>query len=316
MVPWSTLKGEIRHRLGTKSLVDFLGERLSAFMSTKCVHTFPEVRRMTDLRLLVRIQELIGKTSSLLADVNSQLGRLPPPPSSDPIVQLGTLVNGLVADLQGYATGTAGHKSLIQDVGEVLDNFKLDVQATEPRFTPFESSNPKRKQWETTVVAISSSDKGRPVGPGVVASRKRRLEELGNEIDQEGAPAFTLEMDLEQVQHRIKKCAPPTTLEFGMGTADWAMPLAGRGLGSFRKTSRTTPRRTLLLFLFKAGRQSSTPASSVSARSCTSACTSSWAPILRDSTKARYALWSGMWSSKTFGFCNLLFFQNRHVVPR
>ncbi|KAK4705698.1 hypothetical protein P7C70_g494, partial [Phenoliferia sp. Uapishka_3] len=186
VAPWESLKGDIRQRLGTKSLVDFLGDRLSLFMSTK-------------------IPELISKTSSQLADVSSQLSKLPPPPSRDPVIQLGSMIDEFVTALQGYAVGAAGYKSLVQDVGEKLDDFKLDIQATEPRFTPFSGEGKRREDWERNSVAITSSDKGRVAGSITVETRKRRIEALGEEISGVRTDDFVLEMDLDQVQSRIKK---------------------------------------------------------------------------------------------------------------
>ncbi|KAL8280557.1 hypothetical protein RQP46_007205 [Phenoliferia psychrophenolica] len=147
----------------------------------------------------------MSKSSSLLADARSKLALLPLPPSSDPLVQLGNLIDGFTTDLRNYATGNVGFKRLIQDVNAKLDDFKLDIQATEPRFIPFEKLNERREDWVKNVVAISSSDKGRPAGPDGVASRKRRLEEVGKKVNKKGVPELVLELDIDDMQAHIKR---------------------------------------------------------------------------------------------------------------
>ncbi|KAK4705699.1 hypothetical protein P7C70_g495, partial [Phenoliferia sp. Uapishka_3] len=184
VAPWNSLIGEIRHRLGTKRLVDFLGDQLSHFMSTK-------------------IPELISKTSTQLADLESQLAKLPPCPSGDPVIRLGSSINDFVTALERFSAGAAGSKTLIQNVNEVFDNFVLDIQATEPRFTPFAGDSERRTQWEEEVVAIRSGDEGGDVGPARAAHQKRRVKELGTKFGGIRAEEFLLEMDLREVQSRI-----------------------------------------------------------------------------------------------------------------
>ncbi|KAK4705700.1 hypothetical protein P7C70_g493, partial [Phenoliferia sp. Uapishka_3] len=274
--PWDSLKGEIRHRLGTKSLVNFLGDRLSLFMASK-------------------IPELISKTSSQLADIHAKIGKLPPPPSSDPVIQLESLIAEFVTSLQSYAAGASGCKKLIQDVGDILDSFKLDIQATEPRFVPFISGEKKRDEWEEEVVAISSSDKGRNAGTALVESRKKRLEELGNEISGLRNEDFVLKMDLDQVHSQIKRSAISFSLSYSFPTL----------------TASGASKRIWSPSLFKAGLSSLPPVSSVYAQSFMRRFIKLSRTISQGSTKGLYARWCVAFSTCLSAHLDQLFDQCR-----
>lgn len=142
-------------------------------------------------------------------EVQQALDALPPPPSSDPALELHELIHTFCNSVLSCSQGAPGAEELVQGALDVYEQFRLDIRATEPMFSPFERV---RQEESTYFVSPSSIQEelasGDPAqdapapAPTELVSLKTRAARLAYVVT-EGSPV--LKMDLDEVRESIKK---------------------------------------------------------------------------------------------------------------
>ncbi|KZS95234.1 hypothetical protein SISNIDRAFT_543513 [Sistotremastrum niveocremeum HHB9708] len=118
--PWNSVP-EIRSRLGSESLTEFLSRLLSDVIHEK----LPEIRRQVTARL---------------RDVNEELDSMPIPNIKDPVHYVLSLVaafsRNVAAEVRGIPEDEDEHH-LVQSLQKVYEAFQASIRRTAPRFRPW-----------------------------------------------------------------------------------------------------------------------------------------------------------------------------------
>lgn len=86
---------------------------------------------------MIRLPTLISNINSKYEDIRRDLRALGNEPSNDPSSEMLGLVNDFVSGLSADMMGGPGREAFIQDVNAAYKEYKAEVWATAPRFTPF-----------------------------------------------------------------------------------------------------------------------------------------------------------------------------------
>ncbi|KAF8323493.1 P-loop containing nucleoside triphosphate hydrolase protein [Cantharellus anzutake] len=124
--PWASLQ-DMRLRLSVESLI----ERLSEILSDVIAKTLPG------------LQEEI---TSLIEQTQEELSALPPEPVENPVDELLSAIGKFQRDIETEIKGTTSGDGLIQKYKRHLEEFRIELRGTAPRFVPFEKGSPNARK--------------------------------------------------------------------------------------------------------------------------------------------------------------------------
>ncbi|KAL8278369.1 hypothetical protein RQP46_009261 [Phenoliferia psychrophenolica] len=153
--PWTELDTDAKARLGTGALSNFLSSQLVQLIRAQ-------------------VPDLRAGIASKLDQLSSELGRLPPATfEGNPILAIQRLLHDFVSSLQDSANASKGARSLVQRAGEVFEELRKDIAATEPIFIPLS----EKGAVESSFVSVRSSSTAAS-DQETAPSRIARMEEL------------------------------------------------------------------------------------------------------------------------------------------
>ncbi|KAJ2930159.1 hypothetical protein H1R20_g6940, partial [Candolleomyces eurysporus] len=121
-VPWSELDMMYHKYLRTRNLV----ERLSSVLSDLISKRLPEIQEELERGIIAARQAI---------------ERLPPPPSTDPVNDIATLLHSFTSDLRRHVDGIPNKKGLLQSMRPAQQKFRKAIRDTAPEFMPFHREN-------------------------------------------------------------------------------------------------------------------------------------------------------------------------------
>lgn len=77
----------------------------------------------------------------MLAKTEEDIGRLPKPPSNEPLSEILRLIGAFVRDVEKHTEGTPSEAGLLQQLRPFQEEFKRSIRRTAPAFCPFERQN-------------------------------------------------------------------------------------------------------------------------------------------------------------------------------
>lgn len=128
---------------------------------------------------------MLQSTTSAMLTTNRELRELPPAPSQDPVSELQQIIYSFSTELSSYSKGLVETPTLVQSSRVIYENFRKNVQATEP--TIISKSRKEFDQWESGNIenlvgqaqADASLDRALRSGKvAVLPGRKARLSTL------------------------------------------------------------------------------------------------------------------------------------------
>ncbi|KIO06579.1 hypothetical protein M404DRAFT_138011 [Pisolithus tinctorius Marx 270] len=137
--PWSSLDSHLHRFLGTSRLT----ERLSAILAELIARRLPEIQE--------ELQEVI-------LQVQSELGELPPEPSSNPVGEIHHVLNGFTREVSECLKGTPDENGLVQTIRTHSEKFKREIYSTAPNFVPWERKDTRRRTKLPAIKFLSNEE--------------------------------------------------------------------------------------------------------------------------------------------------------------
>ncbi|THH11229.1 hypothetical protein EW146_g8124 [Bondarzewia mesenterica] len=98
----------------------------------------PLVQPRMDVPTASRLPQLQDEIDKLLTQTEDSIGRLPQPPSSEPVAEILRMVGGFVRAVERHIEGTPHVGGLLQSIRPAQDTFQKAIRRTAPDFKPFE----------------------------------------------------------------------------------------------------------------------------------------------------------------------------------
>ncbi|KAI6010935.1 P-loop containing nucleoside triphosphate hydrolase protein [Pisolithus orientalis] len=137
--PWSSRDSHLHQFLGTSRLT----ERLSAILAELIARRLPEIQE--------ELQEVI-------LQVQSELGELPPEPSSNPVGEIHRVLNGFTKEVSECLKGTPDENGVVQTIRTHFENFKREIYSTAPSFMPWERKDAHRHPRLPVIKFLSNEE--------------------------------------------------------------------------------------------------------------------------------------------------------------
>ncbi|KAI6139724.1 P-loop containing nucleoside triphosphate hydrolase protein [Pisolithus tinctorius] len=137
--PWSSRDSHLHQFLGTSRLT----ERLSAILAELIAKRLPEIQE--------ELQEVI-------LQVQSELGELPPEPSSNPVGEIHRVLNGFTKEVSECLKGTPDENGVVQTIRTHFENFKREIYSTAPSFMPWERKDAHRHPRLPVIKFLSNEE--------------------------------------------------------------------------------------------------------------------------------------------------------------
>ncbi|KAI6010933.1 P-loop containing nucleoside triphosphate hydrolase protein [Pisolithus orientalis] len=137
--PWSGLDSHLHQFLGTSRLT----ERLSAILAELIARRLPEIQ-----------EEL----QAVILQAQSELGELPPEPSSNPVGEIHRVLNGFTREVSECLKGTPDENGLVQTIRTHSERFKREIYFTAPSFVPWERKDAQRHPGLPAIKFLSNEE--------------------------------------------------------------------------------------------------------------------------------------------------------------
>lgn len=129
---------------------------------------------------LPRIQAELEKAITTTAQA---IARLPKEPSKDPSNEIATLLHEFVTDLNKQIDGIPNNGDLLHKIRPAQEKFRKEIQATAPKFRPFESRKDDRKPLERPVFLKDEEEAEEPTAEDEIVDG---IDNVENRVIDEG----------------------------------------------------------------------------------------------------------------------------------